>query len=74
MDGAVNGIQENVLHNPTLQEDNRSQYSPVSSFFFSSLIFFLPLIHSQGQLQAELCNFVFCYTLLKQIILKSSFW
>lgn len=28
-DGEVNGRQEDVLHNPTLQEDNGHQYSPL---------------------------------------------
>ena len=28
-DGEVNGRREDVLHNPTLQEENGPQYSPV---------------------------------------------
>ena len=28
-DGEVNGRQEDALHNLTLQEENRPQYSPV---------------------------------------------
>lgn len=34
---------------------------------------FPPQNHSQGLIQADFCNLVFCYILLKKIILKSSF-
>lgn len=66
-DGEVNGRQEDMLHNPRKRTD-------LSTSLCKGGFFFFPLIHSQGQLQAEFCNFVFCYILLKQIILKSSFW
>lgn len=33
-DREVNGRPEDVLHNPTLQEENGPQYSPVQRAFF----------------------------------------